>query len=93
MSLVVFSQRNVAAQRWQVKELKERLFCLGGAECRIQQRWQDDGRGGTETGFGACVYDAYLIIADPVAACATGLAVPETQGTEQKLTPCSQPFA
>jgi len=49
------------------KALNERLFTFGKHDLRIKQNWKPDGKGGTEIGFGAAVYEAAFILADFIA--------------------------
>jgi len=39
-----------------------RLFQFGSKLIKVQQHWQPGGRGGTDIGFGASVYDCSIVL-------------------------------
>jgi predicted nicotinamide N-methyase len=59
--LVVFSYGSPFAN---AKLLPERRFSFLGRDVVVRQQCREDGRGGTELGFGAAVYDAAFVLAD-----------------------------
>lgn len=46
------------------KELAERFFDFGDFNVRVKQAWVPDGKGGTDIGFGAAVYEASFLLSD-----------------------------
>jgi predicted nicotinamide N-methyase len=59
--LVVFSYASPFAN---AKLLPERRFSFLGRDVVVRQQCREDGRGGTELGFGAAVYEAAFVLAD-----------------------------
>ena len=57
--LVVFSHCNPFVDSLQ---LDERFFSFFNSPLRIRQAWEPGGKGGTEIGFGASVYDASIVL-------------------------------
>jgi len=45
-------------------ELPYRLFDINGVIMRVEQRWIQDGKGGSEIGYGASVYNSSFVLAD-----------------------------
>jgi hypothetical protein len=43
-------------------KLDSRLFQIGDRSIKVQQHWQPGGRGGTDIGFGASVYDCSIVL-------------------------------
>lgn len=43
-------------------KLESRLFQFGPKLIKVQQHWQPGGRGGTDIGFGASVYDCSIVL-------------------------------
>lgn len=43
-------------------KLEERNLCFFGKALKIKQAWSADGRGGTDIGFGASVYNCSLVL-------------------------------
>ena len=41
---------------------EERLIDINGKYIRIKQSWKSDGKGGTEIGFGASVYNCSIVL-------------------------------
>ena len=64
--LVPFSAKTSFGQA--AKRLNERYFSFEcedhQLEVRVGQQWKDDGKGGTEIGFGACVYPGAYVLAE-----------------------------
>eukprot|EP00924_Labyrinthula_sp_SR-Ha-C_P014585 maker-scaffold_34-snap-gene-2.38-mRNA-1 protein AED:0.07 eAED:0.07 QI:140/0.33/0.25/1/1/1/4/0/239 len=64
MSLVSFNPARLFSK--DAKKIKVRYFCLNKLEVRIEQFWKeiiiDDEKGGTQIGFGACVYESSYIL-------------------------------
>mmetsp|Transcript_8001 Transcript_8001/g.9639 ORF Transcript_8001/g.9639 Transcript_8001/m.9639 type:complete len:242 (+) Transcript_8001:41-766(+) len=60
--LVVFNAQQSFSQ--EAKALRERVFSFLGQTIKIEQAWRDDHRGGTEIGFGACVYESSYVLSD-----------------------------
>lgn len=64
--LVPFSAKNSFGQA--AKQLSERHFSFkseGRAlDVRVSQEWKDDDKGGTDIGFGACVYPGAYVLAE-----------------------------
>ena len=50
------------------KRLERRLVTVGGHRIDVRQAWRDDGKGGTEIGFGACVYNSAIVLAHELTA-------------------------
>jgi len=57
--IVVFSHASPFAD---VLQLEFRLFDFYGTQMRIHQNWVPDGKGGTDIGFGASVYNGAIVL-------------------------------
>lgn len=57
--LVIFSHYNPFVDALQ---LEERHFSFFDSQLRVRQAWTPGGKGGTDIGFGASVYDASIVL-------------------------------
>lgn len=60
MALVVYSHASPFTDSLQ---LDSRLFTFFNRNLVVQQRWAADGKGGTDIGFGASVYNGAIVMA------------------------------
>jgi hypothetical protein len=59
--LVIFSYASPFAD---VLRLDKRFFSLFNKTIAVKQQWKEGGRGGTDIGFGASVYNASFVLAN-----------------------------
>ena len=50
------------------KRLERRLVTVGEHRIDVRQAWCDDGKGGTEIGYGAVVYNSAIVLAHELTA-------------------------
>jgi len=58
---------------WDGLQAEQRCYDVAGVELSLRQDWKPDGRGGSNLGFGASVYDAAFVLSHFLAVLAPGV--------------------